>query len=57
MIELNEERVKEKKELKDKATMYKIALKETQKKLKELFLNAFKPLVKEVDIKDQIIKN
>ena len=47
---------KEKFELKQSAVGTKDLLKETQKKLKELFTQVYKPLVKEVEIKDKIIK-
>ena len=57
MEKMKEENTKEKKELKKKTALHKFALKETQKKLKELFVNVYKPLEKEVEVKDQIIKN
>ena len=41
--------------MKQKLVNQKSMLKETQQKLKELFSNVYKPLLKEVEIKDQII--
>ena len=54
---MKERHAKEKDQLKKKAAMHKSTLKNTQQKLKELFENAYKPLTKEVEIKDIIIKN
>ena len=54
---MKEKHTNEKNQLKEKTAMHKSNLKKTQQKLKELFENAYKPLAKEVEIKDQIIKN
>ena len=57
IVQLKKKGEKEKRELENKVTMQKSKLKETQIKLKELFLNVYKPLLKEVKLKEQIIEN
>ena len=49
---MKEKNEKDKSLLKSKLSTQKEMLKETQKKLKELFHNVYKPLMKEVEIKD-----